>query len=64
LSKFGAFNDTDQLGDVRTGKNKRKDKTYLVIRNYEANKVLQEHLRRERRDLSDDCIARVGRGIA
>jgi len=54
----------DQLGDMRMGKNKRKDKTYLVICNYEANKVLQEHLRRERQDLSDDCIARVGGGIA
>jgi len=64
LSKFGAFNDTDRLGDVRTGKNKRKDKTYLVIRNYEANKVLQEHLRREWWDLLDDCIVRVGGGIA
>jgi len=54
----------DRLGDVRTGKNKRKDKTYLVICNYEANKVLQEHLRREWWDLSDNCIARVGGGIA
>jgi len=45
------------------GKNKRKDKTYLVIHNYEVNKVLQEHVWRERWDLSDDCIARVGGGI-
>ena len=46
LSKFQAFNNTNQLKDC-VSVNNPNDNSYLVICNDEANKMLQEHLWRE-----------------